>query len=97
MRRRKKNRTGLGIIAVVVLIFCAIVSYSRIGLQDRYKEAQITLDRLNEKIALQEERELEISNLRAYVQTKQYIEDIARDKLGLVYKDEIIFEAEDEE
>jgi cell division protein DivIC len=96
MRRTKKRGTGVGIIALVVLILFAIVTYSRVGLQDRYDEAQITNDRLNAQIEEQEERALDISNMKAYVQTKQYIEDIAREKLGLVYKDEIIFEEDDE-
>lgn len=97
MSRTRKNRTGVGIIAFVVLILFAIVTYSRGSLQERYDEAQITIDRLNTQIDEQEARALDISNLRAYVQTKQYIEDIAREKLGLVYKDEIIFEADDED
>ncbi len=96
MSRRKNNRTGIGIIVFVVLILFAIVSYSRIGLQKRYDEAQITIDRMDTQIIEQEERTLDINNLKAYVQTKKYIEDIAREKLGLVYEDEIIFEADDE-
>lgn len=96
MRRTRKSGTGVGIIAFVVLIMFAIVTYSRVSLQERYDEAQITNDRLKAKIEEQEKRALDISNLKAYVQTKQYIEDIAREKLGLVYKDEIIFEEDDE-
>lgn len=95
MRKTKRNRTGVGIIAFVVLILFAIVTYSRIGLQERYDESQVTIDRLNSQIEEQKDRALDISNLRAYVQTKQYIEDMAREKLGLVYKDEIIFEEDD--
>lgn len=95
MKRRKKNRTGIGIIAFVVLILFAIVSYNRIGLEERYDEAQIKIDRLQAKIEEQEERELDINNLKAYVQTKSYIEEIAREKLGLVYEDEYIFKKEE--
>lgn len=95
MRRKKKSRTGTGIIVFVVLILFAIVSYSRIGLKDRYDEAQIKVDRLKAQIEEQEERALDISNLKAYVQTKSYIEEIAREKLGLVYEDEYIFKKDE--
>ncbi|HWT74931.1 MAG TPA: septum formation initiator family protein [Mobilitalea sp.] len=95
MRRRKKNGTGVGIIVFVVLILFAIVSYNRIGLKERYDEAQIKIDRLQAKIDEQEDRALDISNLKAYVQTKSYIEEVARDKLGLVYKDEYIFKRQE--
>ena len=30
-----------------------------------------------------------------YVQTKQYVEKVAKEKLGLVKKDEILFKAEE--
>lgn len=95
MRRRKKSSTGIGTIAFVVLILFAIVSYSRIGLEERHDEAQIKINRLEAKIEKQQERQIEINNLRAYVQTKSYIEEIAREKLGLVYEDELIFKREE--
>ena len=37
----------------------------------------------------------EIENLKDYVNSTEYIEKIARDKLGLVYEDEILFKAEE--
>lgn len=39
-------------------------------------------------------RSKEIENLKEYVQSDKYIEDVARDKLGLVFEDEILFQAE---
>jgi len=36
-----------------------------------------------------------ITELRAYVQTKKYAEQVARNKLGLVYPNEILFQADD--
>ena len=35
----------------------------------------------------------EIEELEAYVGTEEYVEQIAKDKLGLVYEDEIIFKS----
>ena len=95
MRRRYKKRTGIGIIAFVVLMLAAIVSYSRIGLNERYHKAEIKMDRLQAQIDEEKEREEDIKNLKVYVQTKSYIEEIARDKLGLVYKDDVIFTPEE--
>jgi cell division protein DivIC len=95
MRKRRKNRTGAGIIAFVVLILFAIISYRRIGLSQELYKDNTELTRLNEKIQEQQERELDIANLREYTKSREYIEDIAREKLGLVYKDEILFKKED--
>lgn len=96
MRRVRKKKTGIGIIAFVILMLFGTVAYSKTGLQDRYREDKLKIERLQAQIDEQEERAVDINNLKAYVQTKKYIEDIAREKLGLVYKDEIIFEPEDQ-
>ncbi len=95
MRRRGKKGTGIGIIAFVVLMLCAVVSYSRIGLAKEKEEAEIKISRLDTQYQEEKERTAEINEFKAYTKTKQYIEDTARDKLGLVYKDEILFEPED--
>ena len=38
-------------------------------------------------------RNEEIENLETYTKTKKYVEDVAKEKLGLVYEDEILFKA----
>lgn len=48
---------------------------------------------LQEEIAKEEARAAEIEEFEAYTQTKKYVEEVAKDKLGLVYEDEIIFKA----
>ena len=40
------------------------------------------------------QRAEEIDDLEDYVGTDEYVEDVAKDKLGLVYPNEILFEAE---
>ena len=95
MRRNHKKRTGIGIIAFVVLILCAIVSYRRISLGQEVNEKEITLSRLESMKKGEQERKEDIAEYKAYMKTKKYIEDMAREKLGLVYEDEIIFEAEE--
>jgi len=60
-------------------------------LEDRKDDLDKRIKSLESRIAAEEERAIDIRNLEAYVQTKRYIEDIAREKLGLVYDYEIIF------
>lgn len=95
MRRKQKNGTGIGIIAIVVLILCGTVSYQRIGLEKEKAYDELKIKSLNEKIEEQNERAVDIKNLKKYTKTKKYIEEIAREKLGLVYKDEILIEPEE--
>lgn len=50
---------------------------------------------LEREINNAKEEAIEIQEMKAYVQTLKYIEEMARKKLGLVYKDEIIFKSLD--
>jgi cell division protein DivIC len=94
MRRVRKSGTGIGIISLVVLIICAIVLYGKIGLQDHKDKDIDKLARLETQKQELEDEAAEIENEKAYRQTKQYIEDVAKDKLGLVNKDDVIFKPE---
>lgn len=94
MRRVRKSRTGIGIISFVVLIICGIVSYSKIGLQEHKDRDMEKITKLEAQKQEQQDRANDIEDEKAYRQTKSYIEDVAREKLGLVDKDEIIFKPE---
>lgn len=92
MRRKNKNGTGTGIIVFVVLCIFGIVAFGKIKLEDMKKDLDIKMNNLEVQMNEEKERSIDIRNLEAYVQTKKYIEQIAREKLGLVYDYEIIFQ-----
>lgn len=94
MRRSYKKRTGIGIIVFVVLMICGIVSYRKIDLEKQSDKYTQEIDKLDAQIEEQKERATDIKNMEVYVQTKHYIEDIAREKLGLVYEYEVLFKRE---
>jgi cell division protein DivIC len=97
MSRVRKSRTGIGIISFFVLIICGIVVYNKMSLEDQRDKAENQITKLEKQLDEEKEREADIKKQEAYRQTPRYIEDVARDKLGLVYEDEIIFKAEEEE
>lgn len=93
--KKAKRRTGVGVMLFCILLVCGIVGYRRIALEEqRLDYAQQKVELEQEKKQLEKEAE-QIEEHKAYVQTKSYIEEVAREKLGLVYEDEIIFEAQD--
>lgn len=90
---RKKNRR---LLSVIILIFaCTVLSITMIYLKKKeekeYEEKLAEKSRLERMIAEEQSRTETISNYKAYVQTTSYIEEIAREVLGLVYKDEVLF------
>jgi len=91
---KPKNLLSMGLITIIVVMMVAVISVSC----GRLREKKASLEKEEayylEQIAAQEKRAEEIEEYAKYKQTKQYVEDMAKERLGLVYKDEIIFEAE---
>ena len=50
---------------------------------------------LNAQIDAERARGKDIAEFERYTQTRKYIEETAKDKLGLVYPGEIVFKIED--
>lgn len=96
-RKRQKRKSGLKIVALAVLLLCAVVTYSRVTLEGERKALQKRYAMLQEQLLLEQERESLLSDRQGYMQTLRYIEDMAREKLGLVYKDEIILRPKSKE
>ncbi len=93
--RRYKRKTGIGYITFIVLCICVVLFVAKINLEKDRKELENQETEIHALIKEQEDRANEIKSLEAYVQTKKHIEDIAREKLGLVYEDEILFQSND--
>ncbi len=91
LKRRKRN---LIVIAVFVFILGCVISYKKIELNGQIASYEKKIAQLEKEKAAEEKRTEEIEEYEDYVQSKKYIEQEARDKLGLVYPDEIVFEPE---
>lgn len=97
MRRRKnfKRHLGSAAIAGVVLVMLVFVSLASVRLHVQNTKKQQRIAELEAEIEAEEEKAQEIEEYSKYVQTKKYAEEVAKEKLGLVYEDEIIFKAQD--
>lgn len=93
MRKRFQGFGSMLLVAFVAAIIIGIVQYNSIELKEKKTSYEKREAYLLEQIDEQKERALDIEEYKKYITTKQYIEDMARSKLGLVYPDEIIFEA----
>lgn len=93
-RRRSQNRVGILWASFVVLILVTVVSIKSIGLMQKAGEYQAKEMELQAQIDAEYARAEEIQEFERYTQTRKYIEDTAKDKLGLVYPGEIIFRNE---
>lgn len=97
MNRKKRFRRHLGSLAIVgvVVLLLVFVSIGSLSLRVSNEKKQERIEELEKQIAEEEEKAEELEEYGKYVQTKKYAEEVAKEKLGLVYEDEIIFKAED--
>ena len=90
-RRRRSNIIAMAA-AVTVVVVLSIATWN--GKQVLAQKNDIYADKkqeLSQKISEQESRSESVEEYKKYVQTKKYIEDIAKNKFGLIYPDEIVF------
>ena len=88
---RKGSSRGVASICFIVMILLVSLSVQSHGLKEKLKVYAAQQEELQQKIDSETARTDEIKKLEEYKNTKEYVEEIAKDKLGLVYKDEIIF------
>ena len=93
-RKKKKdnlnNRMALVGVTMVVLSLAAAVHIKGIDLKEKDKSYSIREENLEAQVAKEEERAKQLEEYRVYAQTKPYIEKVAKEKLGLVNRNEIL-------
>ena len=95
MKKRFSKKTGMFFTLLTVVVLFAIISYQKIGLDAKDRALKEEKVRCEQKISDLEKEEQTIEEYREYVKSDEYIEDVAREKLGLVYPDDIVFEPGD--
>ncbi len=90
-RKKRQNKFGMFLVTTVIVMLLVVVSVKSIELKQKLTIYESKESVLKEQIAEEEERSADIEEYEKYTQTKKYIEEVAKDKLGLVHEGEIIF------
>ena len=88
------NRLGLMLAGVAVVLLTVVVFIRSVGLYGKLHQYEVRIEALNAQIESEEQRSEEIAEFEKYTTTRKYIEEVAKEKLGLVYPGEIIFKDE---
>ena len=88
----RKKRMEFRIITMTVLCLLIVASFGKMKLQQKNQQYQKQEEELLAQIDAEEKRTKEIEDLDKYM---QYVEEVAKERLGLVYKDEILFKAKE--
>lgn len=82
---------------MVVLLFCGALFYGTKKLQARDEQYAAREKKLEEQIEEAKEEAEELGEMEIYVQTREYIEKLAREKLGLVMPGETVLKPNEDE
>lgn len=93
-RKKGNNRREMACISVVLVVLMAFMLVVSNRLREKNENYEATVALLNQQIEAESERAQEIEELREYVQTPEYAGQAARERLGMVGENEILFRAE---
>lgn len=94
-RRKNENRLGMSMAFLAIIMIIAVVGINSISLRQKQAKYIAREQELQQQIDTENARTEELKELETYTKTKKYAEEVAKDKLGLVYDNEIIFKEED--
>ena len=95
LRAKNENRLGMIIALFAISIMTCVVGINSISLKQKQKAYAAREQELLQQISVEEARAKELEEFATYTKTKKYAEEVAKDKLGLVYENEIIFQETD--
>lgn len=92
---RFHNRAAITLVLLTVFAFIAVLSVNCYSLNEKKEKLLTQQTKLEEELAQEQQEALDLQEFEKTTQTMKYYEQIAKEKLGMVYKDEIIFKEND--
>lgn len=99
MKKRKKrmNQNGIAMLSItfaVGVLFIAMMTMS-LNLQQQISDCKTEMKEVQSQIDEENERTKEIDETKERMDTDEYVAEVAREKLGLVKDNEIVFKEEE--
>ena len=85
MKHKKNSRAGKRCITMIALVFVAVMSIQIVRVYEKDQEY------IQKEAALREQLQASLEEYQDYMQSSQYVENVAKSKLGMAYENEIIF------
>ena len=90
MRKEKKNPKSR-LLKIAVCLFVVYIEYSIVVQQLEIRDRKMMLEAVQQQCQQQSEENKEVERLLAMSDDKNYIERIARERLGYAYPDEKVY------
>ncbi len=95
-RQRRASILGAIIIFALILVIGVALMVGKSSIDAKNKEYESQIAQLEHQLQEQEERKQELEEYRKYIQTKKFVEEVAKDKFGLLYPNEIMFKPKED-
>ena len=92
---RKQSKISTAIILITLLLLVVVVLVKSIQLREKKAELQVQAAEITAQIEDAQNEHKKLEEKEDYMKTKKYVEDVARNQLGLVYPDEIVIRPEE--
>ncbi len=90
-RKKRQNRLGMALVTFVVLMLMAVILFKGHELKAKQAEYRQKEETLQAQIDEEHERTRRLTDYEKYTKTDKFVEEIAKEKLGLLYENEILF------
>lgn len=95
VKKQKIRRNYTWLAGLVLIAILAVVCFAVKSSSNRLEQKNAELDRQIAAYTRQQEEQIDrraqLEEYEKYITTKQFVIDFAREKLGLVFEDELIF------
>lgn len=93
--RKKQSKICTLVIIACLLVLGVSIFKKSVSLKEQKDELLVQAAELTEQIEAAKEEYTELEEQEEYMKTKKYVEEVARNQLGLVYPDEIVIRPEE--
>lgn len=96
-KEKRMNQNGIAMLSitfVVGVLFIAMMTMS-LNLQQQISDCKTEMKEVQSQIDEENERTKEIDETKERMDTDEYVAEVAREKLGLVKDNEIVFKEEE--
>lgn len=93
--KKKQSKICTVVILVSLLLLGTVVLIRSLSLREQKAELAVQAAELTEQIEEAKDAYAELEEKEEYMKTKKYVEEVARNQLGLVYPDEIVIRPEE--
>jgi len=91
IKKKNKNNSIYRLLGIVIGVAFSFMLIKGIMQQPQITQNEAAIADLQEKIDYEKKRIEEVEELKTKVDTDEYIEKVAREKLGMIKRDEIVF------